>query len=84
MVGFDLIADRGCRTYFYNMATSWALPRQQVEDLIALGEAMVLQSPRYRQFVAALHATVPTTPRSVEQICALHHTAVKTAAKDAD
>ena len=84
LVGFDLIADPGCRAYFYDMATSWALPRQQVEDLIALGEAMVLQSPRYRQFVAALHATVPTPPRSVEQICQPHHIAVKTAARDAD
>jgi len=63
------------------MATSWALPHQQVEDLIAMGEAMVLQSPRYRQFVAALHATAPMPPRSVEQICSLYHTEVKTAAK---
>jgi NTE family protein len=80
LVGFDLIADPGCRAYFQNMATSWALPHQQVEDLIALGEAMVLQSPRYRQFVEALRATVPYPPRSVEQICAPHHIA-KTAGK---
>jgi len=63
------------------VATSWALPHQQVEDLIAIGEAMVLQSPRYRQFVASLHATAPTPRRSVEQICAPYHTEVKTAAK---
>jgi NTE family protein len=74
LVDFDLIADPGCRAYFHSMATSWALPHQQVEDLIAIGQAMVLQSPRYRQFVAALHATAPTPPRSVDQICAPYHT----------
>jgi NTE family protein len=84
LVSFDLIDDPGCRAYFYDIATSWTLSHQEVEDLIALGEAMVLQSPRYRQFVAALHATVPTPPRSVEQICQPHHIAVKTAARDAD
>lgn len=73
LVDFDLIADPGCRRYFQMMATSWALPRRQVRDLIDLGEAMVLQSPRYREFVAALGAAVPPPPRSVEQICALHH-----------
>jgi NTE family protein len=81
LVDFDLIADPGCRAYFHNIATSWALPHQQVEDLIAMGEAMVLQSPRYRQFVAALHATAPPPQRSVEQICSPYHTEVKTAAK---
>jgi len=65
LVGFDLIADPGCRAYFYGMATAWALPRQQVEDLIALGEAMVLQSPRYRQFVAALDE--PENPKRASQ-----------------
>lgn len=83
LVDFDLIADPGCRAYFHNMATSWALPHKQVEDLIAMGEAMVLQSPRYRQFIAALHATAPTPPRSVEQICAPYGTEVKTAASGA-
>jgi NTE family protein len=83
LVDFDLIADPGCRDYFHNMATSWALPHEQVEDLIALGEAMVLQSPRYREFVAALGAATPPPPRSVEQICAPHGSAaVKTAATD--
>lgn len=83
LVDFDLIADPACRGYFHNMATSWSLPRRQVEDLIALGEAMVLQSPRYGEFVAALGAAVPRPSRSVEQICASHRpAAVKTVAQD--
>jgi NTE family protein len=78
LLDFDLIDDPGCRAYFHNIATSWTLPPQQVEDLIALGEAMVLQSPRYQQFVAALHAPAPQPLRSVEQICAPYHTEVIT------
>ena len=70
LIDFDLIADRGCRAYFHDMATSWTLPQPQVDDLIALGKAMVLQSPGYGKVVAALGGTVPPPQPSVEQICA--------------
>jgi NTE family protein len=70
LVDFDVIADRGCRAYFHNMATSWTLPARQVDELIALGKAMVLQSPRYNAIVTALGGTVPAADPSVEQICA--------------
>jgi NTE family protein len=83
LVDFDFIADPGCRAHFHNIATSWSLPAAQVDELIALGEAMVLQSPRYRAFVAALGATPPAPRRSVDQICAPYNSAVKTAARDA-
>ena len=67
---FDHIADEACRAHFHGLPTSWTLPRQDVDDLIALGKAMVLQSPRYKEFVAAAGGTVPAPARSVEQICA--------------
>jgi NTE family protein len=70
VVDFDFIADPRCRARFHNMKTSWTLAQQDVADLIALGQAMVLQSPHYREFVAAVGGTVPAPPRSVEQICA--------------
>ena len=69
-VDFDFIADAACRARFHNMATSWTLPADQVDDLIALGKAMVLQSPSYKAMVAALGGTVPPPQRTVEQICA--------------
>jgi NTE family protein len=71
-VDFDFIADKACRAYFYNMATSWTLSTTEVDDLIALGKAMVLQSPDYRELVAALGGSVPAADPSVEQICAAH------------
>ena len=70
VVDFDFIADAACRARFHNMATNWTLPPDQVNDLIALGKAMVLQSPSYETMVAALGGTVPPPQRTVEQICA--------------
>jgi NTE family protein len=70
VVDFDFIADARCRARFHNMATSWTLPTDQVNDLIALGKAMVLQSPAYKTMVTALGGTVPPPQRTVEQICA--------------
>ena len=58
-VDFDFIADKACRGYFYGMATSWTLPAREVDDLIALGKAMVLQSPAYQDLVAALGGAAP-------------------------
>jgi hypothetical protein len=69
MVDFDFIADPGCRRHFQGMATSWTLPSAEVGELIALGKAMVLQSPDYRAIVAALGGTVPPASPSVEEIC---------------
>ena len=70
MVDFDFIADPGCRAHFQGMATSWTLPRAEVDELIALGKAMVLQSPDYKAIVTALGGQVPEANPSVEQICA--------------
>jgi NTE family protein len=70
LLDFDFIADAGCRAHFQNMATSWTLPRAQVDELILLGKAMVLQSPSYKEIVVALGGAVPAAQPSVEQICA--------------
>jgi NTE family protein len=80
VVDFDFIADTACRAHFHNLATSWTLPKRDVADLIALGEAMVLQSPRYREFVAALGAIPPAPTRSVDDICAPYRTQPRVAA----
>jgi len=70
IVDFDFIKDAACRDRFHSIATSWTLERADVDDLIDLGEAMVLQSPRYADFVRALEGLVPTPRMSVAQICA--------------
>jgi NTE family protein len=69
LIDFDFIEDRACRAYFHEMATSWTLPTQQVDDLIALGKAMVLQSPKYQEIVASLGGKAPPPEPTVKQIC---------------
>jgi len=67
---FDFIDNAGCRAHFHDLATSWALSRTEIDDLIALGRAMVLQSPSYKSFVESLGGAVPMPARSIGQICA--------------
>jgi NTE family protein len=69
LVDFDLIADYECRRYFHNIATSWTLSKTEIDNLIALGRAMLLQSPQYRDMVKQLGGTAPTADPTVDQIC---------------
>ena len=41
-----------------------------IADLIALGKAMVLQSPSYAAIVEQLGGSVPAAHPTVEEICA--------------
>lgn len=70
LVDFDLITDAACRAQFHNIATWWTLKNDDVRDLIALGDAMVLQSRNYQEFVRAVGGSTPRPERSVAQICA--------------
>lgn len=69
-VDFDFIADDACRRQFKNLATSWALPDSAIDGLTMLGEAMVLEAARYRDFVAALRGRVDSQA-TVAKACAL-------------
>jgi NTE family protein len=69
LVDLDLIADYPCRRYFHNIVTSWTLPQIQVDSLIALGKAMVLQSPEYSKIVTQLGGVVPPAHPTVSEIC---------------
>lgn len=69
LVDFDFIADSSCRTYFRRMKTTWTLPSQEVDDLIALGKAMVLQSPAYQDMVRRLDGTPPAGEMTVQDLC---------------
>lgn len=69
LVDFDLIADAGCRDRFHTIATTWSLSQAEVKALIAMGEAMVLQSDSYRAFVTAIGGTAPAPTQTVADIC---------------
>lgn len=81
IIDFDYIADAKCRAHFHSLATSWGLPDRDIDDLIALGKAMLLQSPKYRELVRALGATPPAATPSVDDICTPYKTAARVAAR---
>ncbi len=68
-VDFDYLVDPACRANFHAIATSWSLPANQVDALIALGEAMVLQSPALQKLATSLGGTVPPPSHAVPEIC---------------
>lgn len=69
VVDFDYISDPACRDHFHRLPTSWGLPDADIDDLIDLGRAMALQSPKYQSMVKTLGATVPVGYPSVADIC---------------
>jgi len=48
---------------------TWSLPRPDIDELIALGKAMVLQSPSYAAIIRELGGMVPLPHPSVAEIC---------------
>ena len=50
-VGFDQIQDPVRQRYFQSLATSFNLPRQQVDDLRAIGKELLEQSPAFKRLV---------------------------------
>jgi len=54
-VGFDQIKDKATRDKFLNMKTSFSLPADQVNDLIAIGPRLMEKSPAFTSLVKCLH-----------------------------
>jgi NTE family protein len=51
---FESIADEKVRLIFNNMATSFSLPDEEVDDLIKAGHALLRQSPDYQRLIALI------------------------------
>jgi len=51
---FDTIMDMDKRRYFNSMATSFSLPNDEVDSLIAAGHELLQDSPEFQAFVAAI------------------------------
>ncbi len=71
MVDFDYIDDLKCQTAFKELATSWALNENQVDALIALGDAMVRTSSNYRKMVSNLGGRIAENGPTIEAACSL-------------
>ena len=51
---FDTIMDMDKRRYFNSMATSFSLPNDEVDSLIAAGHELLQDSPEFQAFVEAI------------------------------
>jgi NTE family protein len=51
---FESIADEKVRLIFNNMATSFSLPDEEVDDLIEAGHQLLRQSPDYQRLIALI------------------------------
>jgi NTE family protein len=73
-VDFDFIRNQGeydradCRKKFKNLATSWVLSSGEVDALLALGTAMVRESPKFEELVKDLGGTIGKGP-TVDEAC---------------
>jgi hypothetical protein len=61
-VEFERIADAECRAAFQGIATSWVLPRHEVEALQEMGSAMLRADTRYLELAG--QARPDTGPRA--------------------
>jgi len=69
-IDFDYVVDNVCRQRFHAIATSWTLPKEQVNALIDLGETMILDAPNYRALVQALGGQAPSPAKTMAEVCA--------------
>ena len=51
---FESIADERVRLIFNNMATSFSLPNEEVDNLIEAGHVLLQQSPDYQRLIALI------------------------------
>ncbi len=71
LVDFDYLADPTCRRGFKNLGTSWALADNEIDALIALGDAMVRNSSKYQELITALGGRIGADGPTIAKACAL-------------
>jgi len=67
-VDFDYLADPECQRRFRNLSTSWQLKDGQIDALVALGDAMIRESPSFRRLVDELGGHIEAGP-TIKQAC---------------
>jgi len=61
---FESIADEKVRLIFNNMATSFSLPNEEVDDLIEAGHVLLRQSPDYQRLIVLIRGAEQEYARS--------------------
>jgi len=70
-VDFAAIEDGACRRDFQSIATSWTLPKKQIDALLIAGQALLKSSPKLSKVAEALGATGMEDLPEIEDACAL-------------
>ncbi|MDR3528918.1 MAG: patatin-like phospholipase family protein [Rhizomicrobium sp.] len=68
-VDFDAISDSDCRDNFHSIATSWTLPQRQIDALLQVGQALLVQDPAFQQAVTDLDGKPSGAIPTVAQAC---------------
>lgn len=67
-VDFDAITDEECRRQFHNIGTSWTNSSQEIDGLLKMGRALLLQDPQFSRMLADIGAKT-SDKSSVEEAC---------------
>jgi len=68
-VSFDAIKDAQVQRKFLNLATSFDLPSDTVDEVVAMGSTLIRESPYFVSLVRALGGQVEGAPESSSARC---------------
>jgi NTE family protein len=70
-VDFAAIEDGECRRDFQSIATSWTLPKKQIDALLMVGQALLKSSPKLSKVAGVLGVAGMEGLPGIEDACAL-------------
>lgn len=70
-IDFDAIVDSECRRKFHAIPTSWALSKQQVDAVMAVGPALLGSDPAFADLQRIVGGTLDAPLPSVAEACRL-------------
>ncbi len=73
-VDFEAIENPDCRRDFQSIATSWTLPKEEIDALLVAGEALLKESPKLNGMIQALGAGGADQLPTVDDACDLLQT----------
>ncbi len=68
-VDFEALTNDQERQHFLNLPTTFALPRQDVDDLIAVGHRLLRESPDFQRLLRALAGSPPSADAGEDPNC---------------
>jgi hypothetical protein len=70
-VDFDAIPNADCRQAYHSIATSWTLPKRQINGLLVMGKALLANDPGFVPVLQDAGGTLTNPLPSVTAACKL-------------